>query len=137
MNVRLRRPLDVILGRPQDVRSGRPWDGQIGSLGEVLGTLEGDVLGTSWGPIFAGWKYFTSSHLSCSVKKGVLRNFTKFTGKHLCRRFFFNKIAGQIKTLFLQNTSGRLLLLFPHKIAYSSNNLHDVYKNADGSSKFI
>ena len=27
-------------------------------------------------------------------KKGVLRNFTKFTGKHLCQRLFFNKVAG-------------------------------------------
>ena len=26
-----------------------------------------------------------SSHQRCSVKKGVLRNFAKFTGKHLCQ----------------------------------------------------
>ena len=26
-------------------------------------------------------------------KKGVLRNFTKFTGKHLCQCLFFNKAA--------------------------------------------
>ena len=30
----------------------------------------------------------------CSVKKGVLKNFTKFTGKHLCQSLFFNKVAG-------------------------------------------
>ena len=30
----------------------------------------------------------------CSVKKGVLRNFEKFTGKHLCQNLFFNKVAG-------------------------------------------
>ena len=29
-----------------------------------------------------------------SVRKGVLRNFEKFTGKHLCQSFFFNKVAG-------------------------------------------
>ena len=34
---------------------------------------------------------FRSSHRSCSVKKGVLRNFA-FTGKRLCQRFFFNKV---------------------------------------------
>ena len=28
------------------------------------------------------------------MKKGVLRNFSKFTGKHLCRSLFFNKVAG-------------------------------------------
>ena len=27
-------------------------------------------------------------------KKGVLENFTKFTGKHLCQSLFFNKVAG-------------------------------------------
>ena len=32
-----------------------------------------------------------SSHRRFSVKKGVLRNFTKFTGKHLCQSVFFNK----------------------------------------------
>ena len=26
-------------------------------------------------------------------KGGVLRNFTKFTGKHLCQSLFFNKVA--------------------------------------------
>ena len=30
----------------------------------------------------------------CSVKKGVLRNFTKFTGKQLLQKLFFNKVAG-------------------------------------------
>ena len=27
------------------------------------------------------------------MKKGVLRNFTEFTGKHLCQSLFFNKVA--------------------------------------------
>ena len=27
-------------------------------------------------------------------KKGVLKNFAKFTGKHLCQSLFFNKVAG-------------------------------------------
>ena len=26
-------------------------------------------------------------------EKGFLRNFTKFTGKHLCQNLFFNKVA--------------------------------------------
>ena len=34
-----------------------------------------------------------SSHQKCSMKKGILRNFTKFTGKHLCQSFFFKKEA--------------------------------------------
>ena len=36
-----------------------------------------------------------SSHQSCSVGKGVLRNFSKFTGKHLYQNLFFNKVANQ------------------------------------------
>ena len=34
---------------------------------------------------------FRSSHQRCSVRKGVHRNFTKFTGKHLCQSLFFKK----------------------------------------------
>ena len=29
----------------------------------------------------------------CSVKKGVPRNVKKFTGKHLCERLLFNRVA--------------------------------------------
>ena len=37
---------------------------------------------------------FRSSRLEVFCKKGVLRNFAKFTEKHLCQSLFFNKIAG-------------------------------------------
>ena len=42
-------------------------------------------------------RLFRSGHRSCSVKKDVLRNFAKFTGKHLCQRLFFNKVAGLLQ----------------------------------------
>ena len=35
-----------------------------------------------------------SSHRSFSERKSILRNFAKFTGKHLCQSLFFNKVAG-------------------------------------------
>ena len=35
-------------------------------------------------------------------KKGVLRNFAKFTGKHLCQSLFFNKFAGLRSTTLLK-----------------------------------
>ena len=35
-----------------------------------------------------------SSHRRCSVKKRVLKNVAKFTGKNLCQTLFFNKVAG-------------------------------------------
>ena len=73
-----------------------------------------------------------SNHQRCSKKKGVLRNFAKFTANNLCQSLFFNKVAGPrlatlfkkklwhgcfpmnfakfISTHFLQNTSGQLLV---------------------------
>ena len=72
-----------------------------------------------------------NSQRRCSLKKCVPRNFAKFTGKHLCHSFSFNKVASLRpitllkkrlwhrcfpvnfsnfpRTPFLQNTSGRLL----------------------------
>ena len=66
------------------------------------------------------------------MKKGVLKNFAKSTGKHLCQSLFFNKVTGlrsatllkkrlwhrhfpvnfakSLRTPFVKNTSGRLLL---------------------------
>ena len=36
---------------------------------------------------------FRSSRLEVFYKIGVYKNFTKFTGKHLCQNLFFNKVA--------------------------------------------
>ena len=38
-----------------------------------------------------------STHLEVFCKKGALKNFTKFTEKHLCQSRFFNKVAGPLK----------------------------------------
>ena len=43
---------------------------------------------------FACTFMFGTSHHRRFMQKGVLRNFTKFTGKHLCYSLFFNKVAG-------------------------------------------
>ena len=78
------------------------------------------------------WYLSRRSHRRCSVREVVLRNFTKFTRKHLCHSLFFNKVAGLrpatllkkrlqyrcfpvnfvkfLRTPFLQKTSRRLLL---------------------------
>ena len=39
-------------------------------------------------------KIIRSSRQEVFCKKGALRNFSKFTGKHLCQSLFFSKIAG-------------------------------------------
>ena len=52
------------------------------------------------------------SHWGCSIKKGVLKNFAKLTGKHLCQSLFFNKIAGLSHPGCFTEHPG-WLLLFP------------------------
>ena len=49
---------------------------------------------------------FGSSRQRCSIKKGVLKNFTTFTGKHLCLSLFFNKLG-----CFWKQTGTRWLFL--------------------------
>ena len=39
--------------------------------------------------------FIYSSHRRCSLRKDALRNFAKFTGKHLCQSLFLNKGAGR------------------------------------------
>ena len=83
--------------------------------------------------IWRVWAYVRAIALHSRLGlKGVLRNFTKFRGKHLCQSLIFNKVAGLrpttllkkrlwhrcfpvnfvkfLRTTFLQNTSRRLLL---------------------------
>ena len=77
---------------------------------------------------------FKSSNQRCSIKKGALKNFAKFTRKHLCQSLFFDKVVGLrpatllkeklwhrwlpvnfailLRATFLGKTSGRLLLNF-------------------------
>ena len=56
--------------------------------------------------------FFRSSHQRCFVKKGVLRKFAKFTGKHLCQKVFFDKVAGLPESLFRQRVSGTGVFLW-------------------------
>ena len=39
------------------------------------------------------------------MKKGVLKNFAKFTGKHLCQSHFVNKIAGLTEEVLVYRAS--------------------------------
>ena len=88
---------------------------------------------------------FRSSYQRCSMKKGVLRNFAKLAGQHLCQSLFLNKVAGLketlaqvfpvnfakfLRTLFLQNTSGRLLLLLqsPLSESFIQESCHQKYE---------
>ena len=46
-----------------------------------------------------------NNHRRCSAKKSVLKNFAKFTGKHLCQSLFFNKVAEHLFTEHLWTTA--------------------------------
>ena len=48
--------------------------------------------------------FYRSSHRKRSLRKGVLRNFAKFTGKHLCQRLFFNQVADLSLQLYKKGT---------------------------------
>ena len=61
--------------------------------------------------IIVDYSSIRSSHRRCSVKKGVLRNFAKFTGKHLCQSLFFNKAAGLRPATLLKRVSGTSVFL--------------------------
>ena len=109
-------------------------------------------------PKFLKHYYFTSSYLRCFVKKVFLEisqnlqenacardsflikmqaRFATLLTNSLWYRCFPMNFVKFIRTPFLQNTSGRLLVLFPHKTVYSSNTSGNAYKNADDNSKFI
>ena len=38
-------------------------------------------------------RIFRNNRREVFCKKGVLKNFTKFTGKHLCQSLFYDKVA--------------------------------------------
>ena len=45
---------------------------------------------------------FRGSRLEALCRKGVLRNFAKFTGNNLCQSLFFNKVADLKKETLAQ-----------------------------------
>ena len=48
------------------------------------------------------WALFSpsrSSHRKCSVRKDLLRNFARLTGKHLCQSLFFTEVGLRSATL--------------------------------------
>ena len=47
------------------------------------------------------WRCSEAVVQRCSVRKDVLRNFAKFTAKHLCQSLFFIKVAGLLRWLLL------------------------------------
>ena len=49
---------------------------------------------------------YRNSRPEVFCEKSVLRNFAKFTGKHLCQSLFFNNVAGLRPATLLKKRSG-------------------------------
>ena len=58
-----------------------------------------------------------------SIKKDALRNFVKFTGKHLCQSLFLIKLQGSGLQLYLKNDSGTGVLEGVHLLKIPENYL--------------
>ena len=58
------------------------------------------------------WKHFRSSCQEVFYKQVVLRNFVKFTGKHLFQSLFLNKVAGPQNGQTHSNNSSATALFF-------------------------
>ena len=93
------------------------------------------------------------------MRKGILRDLTKFTRKHLCQSLFFNKVAGLrpatllkkrlwhryfpvnfakfLRTAFLQNTSGRLILKAKYLFKYKISNYFHQFTETFFATKII
>ena len=94
----------------------------------------------AWNFVKNGFSYFTyrSSRRRCSVKKGVLKNFTKYTGKHLCQSLFFNKKnpVNFVKFLRTHFTEHLWTTASLHNISYSKH-LLIVFILSKHNRKFI
>ena len=81
-------------------------------------------------------KNFLKQPQEVFYNKSVLKNFAKFTEKHLCQSLLFNKVASLrlfayefLRKAFLQNTSWRMLLSFDCLLSYYSPlKTHEVRK---------
>ena len=86
-----------------------------------------------WNTFFLSQTFFISSKFldpwwvqkqapRCSVRKGVLRNLTKFTWKLLCQSFFFNKVAGlRSSTLSKKETLAQVFSCEFYKISRNTS----------------
>ena len=72
---------------------------------------------------------YRTRHQRYSIKKGVLKNVTKFTGKHMCQSLFINKKMKFLRTPYLQNTSGQLLLVIGNKNKHMKTLKSHIWEN--------
>ena len=65
-------------------------------------------------------KFYKSSHQMCSIKTAVLKNFSIFTGKHLCWRIFLTKSQAFSSAILWKETPTQVF----------SNDHCEIFKNS-------
>ena len=89
------------------------------------------------------WKYLKndrSSHIRCSIKKVVLENYPKLTGKHLCQSLFFNKVAFAACNFIKKETLALLFSCKFHQILrtpFYNTSLNDCFWNDKKNFLFL
>ena len=68
---------------------------------------------------FTGFRFIRSSRQRCSMKKGVLRNFTIFAGRHLCQSFVLIKLQVDACNFIKKEA---LTQVFPYEFCEISEN---------------
>ena len=63
---------------------------------------------------------FRSSYQRCFIIKGVLRNFAKFTGKHLCQSLFLSKVTRRQACNFIKKET--MVQMFCYEFCKISKN---------------
>ena len=80
-------------------------------LVNIFARFEASVIGFMRIKRFVRGESYRSSHRRCLIEKGVLKNFTEFTGKHLCLSLWLYKVAGLSLQLYKDRDSGTGVLL--------------------------
>ena len=91
------------------------------------------------------WSMFRSSRPEVFCKKGVLRNFAKFTGKHLCQSLFLIKLQASVLNFVKKETLSQVFSCKFYEISKNINFIEHLwwlllyvhrflYKNLDQSS---
>ena len=76
--------------------------------------------------------HYRSSHRRCSVRKGTLSNFAKFTEKHLCQGHFLLKLQPQASNFVKKRLRHRCFLMDLTKFLRTPFFIEHRWANASG-----
>ena len=81
--------------------------------------------------------FFRSNHRRCSIRKGVLRNFTKFTGKHLCQSLFYRNSVPETCNFIKKETLAQVFSCEFCEISKNTIFIEHLRATVSGFSNFI